>query len=131
MTALRQSLVIYARHKARVSAFYQRTLGLDVVEDASSHDLLRGPGVELVIHAIPAEYASNIEIADTPQVREETPFKPVFAVADLEAVRAAASATGGSLAPVSSAWRYDGAVVIDGFDPEGNVVQFRQHDLAR
>jgi hypothetical protein len=38
-----------------VSAFYQRTLDLVAVEEAPTHDLLKGPGVELVIHAISAE----------------------------------------------------------------------------
>ena len=125
---IRQSLVVYAKDKRRVSAFYQRTLGLVAVEDESTHDLLRGPGIELVIHAIPQEYASQISIANPPQVREETPLKPVFLVESLEAVRLAAESTCGSLQPTDRAWRYNGAIVLDGCDPEGNVVQFRQYD---
>jgi hypothetical protein len=124
---IRQSLVVYAKDKRRVSAFYQRTLALVAVEDESTHDLLRGPGIELVIHAIPQEYAVQISIANPPKAREDTALKPVFSVKNLEAVRLAAESTGGSLAPRDRAWQYNGAIVLDGCDPEGNVVQFRQY----
>jgi predicted enzyme related to lactoylglutathione lyase len=121
-----QSLVVFAKNKKRVSAFYRRTLGLEAAEDQPSHDLLLGPGVELVIHAIPRKYAADITITRPPQVREDTPLKPVFTVSDLDAVRAAAKATGGFLKPAEAAWDIRGHSVLDGWDPEGNVVQFRQ-----
>jgi predicted enzyme related to lactoylglutathione lyase len=121
-----QSLVIFAKNKKRVSAFYRRALGLEAAEEETSHDLLLGPGVELVIHAIPRKYAADITITRPPQVREDTPLKPVFAVPDLEAVRVAAKATGGFLKPAEVAWDIRGHTVLDGWDPEGNVVQFRQ-----
>jgi predicted enzyme related to lactoylglutathione lyase len=121
-----QSLVIFAKNKKRVSAFYRRTLGLEAAEEESSHDLLIGPGVELVIHAIPRRYAVDITLTRPPQVREDTPMKPVFVVADLDAVRAAAKASGGFLKPAEAAWDIRGHTVLDGWDPEGNVLQFRQ-----
>ena len=125
---LTQGLVLYAKDKNRVSAFYRQTLGLDVVETAPSYDLLVGPGIEIVVHAIPPSYAASIDISEPPRLREETPFKPVFVVRDLERVRIAAAATGGGLNSVESAWRYHDTLVIDGHDPEGNVVQFRRRD---
>lgn len=125
---IRQGLVVYAKDKTRVSAFYRGTLGIALVESASTHDVLRGSGVEVVVHAIPPAYAAGIRIGVPPEIREDTPLKPVFMVADLDAVRAAASVTGGALKPLDQAWRYDGAVVLDGNDPEGNVVQFRQRE---
>jgi hypothetical protein len=121
-----QSVVVYAKHKTRVSAFYRQTLQLAVVEQQSTHDLLRGRGIELVIHAIPRKYASQIKLAKPPAIREATPLKPVFVVRSLALVREAAFATGGSLQPDAKAWRYNGTIVLDGNDPEGNVVQFRQ-----
>ncbi len=39
-----RGLVVFAKNKKRVSAFYQRTLGLEVEESETSHDLLRGNG---------------------------------------------------------------------------------------
>jgi predicted enzyme related to lactoylglutathione lyase len=125
---LQQGLVVFAQHKARVSAFYQRTLGLDVVESDRTHDLLRGQGYEVVVHTIPPRHAAGITIATPPQPRDETPFKPTFVVASLDAVREAAQATGGVLKPAERAWRFRGHVVLDGWDPEGNIVQFKQAD---
>ncbi|HOX88493.1 MAG TPA: hypothetical protein P5024_04135 [Burkholderiaceae bacterium] len=121
-----QGLVVFAKDKQRVSEFYQQTLGLAVVESDSSHDLLRGGGYEVVVHAIPARYAAEITIAQPPEPRDETPFKPTFVVASLAEVRRAAEATHGFLKPEAGAWHFRGHTVLDGWDPEGNIVQFKQ-----
>ncbi|MFD2453706.1 hypothetical protein [Ideonella paludis] len=60
-------------------------------------------------------YAAEIEIAQPPQLREDTPIKPAFWVADLAAVRVAAEATGGGLNPDSKTWQIRGAAVLDGW----------------
>lgn len=121
-----QGVVVFAKNKKRVSAFYQRTLALEVEESESSHDLLRGHGYEVVVHAIPRKYAAVIKLATPVVPRTEMPIKPTFLVKDLEAVRAAAVETGGWLKPAAGAWRFRGCVVLDGWDPEGNIVQFKQ-----
>jgi len=123
---LQQGLVVFAKNKKRVSAFYQQTLGLEVHESDSTHDLLRGQGYEVVVHTIPRKYAASITICKPPQPREETPFKPTFVVASLSEVRRAVGATGGYLKPEAGAWHFRGHVVLDGWDPEGNIVQFKQ-----
>ncbi|MCU0494530.1 MAG: hypothetical protein MUD01_23330, partial [Chloroflexaceae bacterium] len=69
--------------------------------------------------------AAQVEIASPLVVREETPMKCSFLVGDFAALRAAALATGGGLKPAEAAWRWRGALHLDGWDPEGNVVQFR------
>jgi hypothetical protein len=121
-----QGLVVYAKNKKRVSAFYQQTLELEVVESEPSHDLLCGHGLEVVVHTIPRRYATDIVIARPPLPRDGTPMKPTFVVASLQAVRQAAQRTGGHLKPDEAAWRYRGCTVLDGWDPEGNIVQFKQ-----
>ncbi len=123
---VQQSAVIFAKNKKRVSEFYRETLGLVASEEAPSHDVLVGAGIELVIHAIPRKYATDIVITKPAKVREDTAIKPAFYVADLEVVRAAAAKTGGFLKPRDQAWDIRGSVVLDGHDPEGNVVQFKQ-----
>jgi predicted enzyme related to lactoylglutathione lyase len=123
-----QGLVVFAKNKKRVSAFYQATLGLLPEESAPSHDLLRGRGYEVVVHAIPRRIAAGIVIARPPVPREDTPYKPTFLVPDLEAVRVAAARTGGSLKAAEQAWHFRGCTVLDGCDPEGNVLQFKQPD---
>jgi predicted enzyme related to lactoylglutathione lyase len=121
-----QGLVVFAKNKKRVSAFYERTLALLVEESEASHDLLRGHGYEVVIHTIPRKVAAGIKLAKPVEPRQETPFKPTFRVEDLEVIRAAAVETGGYLKPAASAWRFRGCIVLDGCDPEGNIVQFKQ-----
>lgn len=68
-----QGLVVYAKNKQRVSAFYQMTLGLLTEASDTFHDLLRGHGHEIVVHAIPQEYATDITIEQPPRPREDTP----------------------------------------------------------
>ena len=123
---LQQGLVVFAKNKNRVSAFYQQTLGLTAEESDTSHDVLRGHSYEVVIHAIPRKYAAGITIEKPPKPREETPLKPTFVVASLAEVRCAVEATGGFLKPDAGAWHFRGHTVLDGWDPEGNVVQFKQ-----
>ena len=120
------SLVVFAKNKRRVSAFYQRTLGLAVVQSDPAHDLLQGRGIELVVHAIPRKFAADITITKPPALREDTPLKPAFVVDDLAALRQQVQATGGWLKPADQAWQIRGHTVLDGCDPEGNIVQFRQ-----
>jgi predicted enzyme related to lactoylglutathione lyase len=125
---VKQTLVVFAKNKRRVSAFYQRTLGLVAAESEASHDLLQGTGVEVVVHTIPRRHAAGISVSQPPALREDTPFKPAFVVKSLAAVREAAVATGGGLKPAEGAWQFRGMTVLDGHDPEGNVVQFKQRD---
>ena len=118
---LQQGLVVFAKNKKRVSAFYQQALGLVVEESDTSHDILRAHGYEVVVHTIPRKYAAGINIAKPPEPRDETPFKPTFVVPSL-----AIEATGGYLKPEAGAWHFRGHTVLDGWDPEGNIVQFKQ-----
>ncbi|MBL8308607.1 MAG: hypothetical protein JNM33_18070 [Rubrivivax sp.] len=120
------SLVLFAKDKKRLSAFYQQVLGLAVAATDRHHDLLQGRGIELVIHAIPPKYAAEIVIAKPPAPREDTPMKPVFRVRSLATVRRHIEAHGGFLKPAEQAWDIRGHTVLDGWDPEGNVLQFRQ-----
>jgi len=124
---MQHALVIFAKDKARVSAFYRQALGLEVLEEEGSHDLLEGHGIEVVVHAIPLGHAAGIQVSTPPRLRENAAFKPVFFVDDLEAVRVGAEATGGSLKPPAAVWEFRGSKVLDGWDPEGNVIQIRQN----
>lgn len=123
-----QGLVLFAKNKKRVSTFYQETLGLRAVESEPSYDLLQGDGYEIVVHAIPRKIAASITIARPPIPRIQGAFKPTFVVRSLAAVRAATERTGGSLKAEADAWHFRRSTVLDGCDPEGNLVQFKQRD---
>ena len=123
-----QALCIFAKNVKQVSLFYQQALGLKVQASDKTHDLLVGRHHEVVVHAISKAYAQSIEIESPPKRREDVALKPTFVVDDLEVVRAAAKVNGGYLKPIKQAWRIRGYIVLDGTDPEGNVIQFKQAD---
>ena len=123
-----QALCIFAKNVKQVSLFYQQALGLKVQASDKTNDLLVGRHHEVVVHAISKAYAQSIEIESPPKRREDVALKPTFVVDNLEVVRAAAKVNGGYLKPIKQAWRIRGYIVLDGTDPEGNVIQFKQAD---
>lgn len=125
------ALVIFAKDAPRLADFYRHVLRLAVAGEDAHHVLLRGDGVEVVIHALPPAHAAEVRVTRPPRVREEAAIKPVFLVDDLEATRAEANLRGGQLKPREMMWRWRGCLVLDGWDPEGNVVQFRQVEAGQ
>ena len=125
-TSPNNGIVIFAKDINRMSAFYQQTLNLSVAEQEKSHQVLSGQSTEIVIHAIPAKHAASITIENPPVLRATTAIKPAFWVDDLRTVSTSARRCGGQLKPLQSAWRIRGALVLDGNDPEGNIIQFKQ-----
>ena len=77
---------------------------------------------------VPDDIAATIELSKPPTVRTGTPLKPMFTVQSLIDVRSRVFGNGGTLQPPEAAWKFHGAIVLDGCDREGNVIQFRQLD---
>ena len=119
--------VLFAKHVARVQAFYQAVANLAVEHTEADHVVLASPAFQLVILKIPEQIASAIEIASPPRRRAETPIKLVLEVASMAAARESAPLQGGELNPAEREWTFQGYRVCDGHDPEGNVVQFREY----
>ncbi|QNM95181.1 VOC family protein [Chitinimonas koreensis] len=124
--ALSASFVIYAKDVARVAAFYELTLALPLLETGPGFILLGSGAIELAVVQIPDAIATEIDISTPPYLREETPLKFSFLVRDLEQVQRLAMAAGGGTQPLGAAWHWRGQLHLDGHDPEGNIVQFRQ-----
>lgn len=118
--------VIFAKDIQTMSAFYQSVLNMKPVETKDTHHVLSNGVIELVIHGIPKKIADSILIKTPPDIREATAIKPAFVVESLEQVRRACEETNGGIKPPENAWSIRGALVIDGWDPEGNVIQFKQ-----
>jgi len=123
-----QGMVIFAKDIERVAAFYANVLQLQLREDANSHKVLANESLELVVHAIPKAIARNIAIESPPQARAQTPLKPMFKVNSLTELQPLIEANEGTLKPLQSAWSIRGDRVLDGCDPEGNVLQFRESE---
>ncbi|MFN7984163.1 MAG: VOC family protein [Vicinamibacterales bacterium] len=108
-----QGLVVFADDMMRVAAFYQQTLGLAAEESESTHVLLRGGGLEVIVHAIHrgADAGTTPSVRVPPEPRVDQAFKPTFIVASLDAVREAALRTGGHLKSADGAWHFRGCTV--------------------
>lgn len=115
--------MLFVKDFERMTAFYEETLGLE--PEVSAFDGWRrypvGSG-SFALHAIPSPYADSIVIDDPPAVREGTPLKPIFFVADLAAARKELIQRGvRPLHEDAPSGEFD-----DFVDPEGNVFQIAE-----
>lgn len=122
----RTGAVLFANRVDQVASFYSGVLGLTEAHRDDDHILLESPGFELVVHRIPAHAATPPEAAQPPVRRGAAAFKPVFFVSSLASVRELAPAHGGTMEPPEKEWTFNGVLVCDALDPEGNVIQFRE-----
>ena len=118
-------MVVYAKDIAKVAAFYQRTLGLSVIEAEPKFVVVGDAHLEIAVVRMPGARARDTQILVPPQVREGTALKFSFLVDDFERVHREAVAAGGGTKRVTAAWSWRGQIHLDGYDPEGNIVQFR------
>ena len=121
--------VVYAKNVTLLAAFYAGIVGLRETQSDSESVVLEAAGFQLVVFSIPAHIAGSIQIGAPPQRREDTPIKLVFVIRSLAAARAAAEALGGQFDVEDKVWEFQGTRVCDGHDPEGNVIQVREHAL--
>ena len=119
--APRAAAVLYASDVSRLGAFYEAVVGLAVAESTADFVTLVSDRWELTLVAVPATVAATLQLSDPPTRRSRTPIKLVFAV---ESLVVAAPAAGGALD--GAEWTFGDALVCDGHDTEGNVVQFRR-----
>jgi catechol 2,3-dioxygenase-like lactoylglutathione lyase family enzyme len=126
---IKPGAVLFARNLQTMSAFYQAMLGMSVVASESDHVILESNEFQLVLHGIPKKIAAAITITSPPSLRTELPTKLHFPVASLSVARNKAPALGGAVFPQSKEWVARGFRACDGYDPEGNIVQFRENAL--
>jgi catechol 2,3-dioxygenase-like lactoylglutathione lyase family enzyme len=123
----RSGAVLYAKDVDRVVAFYSAVLELPAADRNDDHVVLESPGFQLVVLHIPPDIASTIVITVPPTRRVNAAIKLVFFVPSIARARASAGACGGVLNPADKEWSFQGFKVCDGLDPEGNVIQLREH----
>jgi extradiol dioxygenase family protein len=110
-----------------MATFYSTVLGLTEANRDDEHIVLESPGFQLVVHRIPGDRARTVEIAVPPVRRASAAFKPVFFVPNIASIRRLVETNGGVMEPMEKEWSFNGVTVCDGLDPEGNVIQFREH----
>lgn len=123
--AIKPGAVIFAKDVAKLARFYEQVVPMRAEGDDHGAIILETDALQLVIHPIPRAIAAGITITVPPQPRSNSAVKLVFAVDDLERVRAAAVQQGGGVKPDKASFVARGFRACDGHDPEGNPIQFR------
>jgi hypothetical protein len=102
--------------------FYQEMLGKPPIntEWTESWALFDASGTRFALHAIPPEYAPDVEISSPPKARQTNPVKLVFAVENVPAERNRLDGMG--VVMLQRPWQ-DPSQECDGVDPEGNIFQ--------
>ena len=121
----RTGVLFYAKDLAAVSAFYEHVLGARLLHSDDAHRVLQSPDTQLIIHAIPQQYANAIVIDVPPVPREEQAIKPFFTVQSLAVAARQVEQCGGRL--VGPVWPGPGMTVRNVCDPEGNMVHLREN----
>lgn len=97
-----------------------------VLRADAEHRVLESDDTQLIVHAIPPDYAGGVTVASPPVPRGEQAIKPFFTVPSL--ARAEAAALGGIV--FGPLWDGPGFRVRNVCDTEGNIIQLREFDAA-
>ncbi|WP_296261079.1 MULTISPECIES: VOC family protein [unclassified Pseudomonas] len=118
--------VLFAKDLPGIAAFYGQLLGMTQTVTEKRLIVLESDTYQLVIHGIPTQVANRVNITVPPERRVDQSIKLVFPVQSLADARARAVALGGQVDAASAQFTSRGFTACDGYDPEGNVVQFRE-----
>lgn len=120
----RAGALIYARDLGLLTHFYRTLLQMDIRSQDAAFIVMENDDIQLLIHAVPESIACDIDIQVPPQLREQGAIKLFFTVPSLAWAEARAADLGGGLLPQQ--WPGPGFVLRNAFDPEGNILQFRE-----
>ena len=120
----RAGIFIYAKDPDRLSGFYQSVLGMTAAHRTDQMVVLRSPDLQLIVHAMPSQVASQVVITSPPQLRDSAAIKFFCTVPCLSSARESAQSFGGQV--LAEQWQGPGFVVRNACDPEGNIFHVRQ-----
>jgi predicted enzyme related to lactoylglutathione lyase len=115
--------VLFTISLRSLAHFYERVAGMRVFRTEDDHVGLETGSFRLTIHQIPERHAKGIAIATPPVVRESSALKLALPVKDIAQARETAAQLGGTVYSPDKEWSYDGSIICDGYDPDGNVFQ--------
>ena len=127
--SMQTGAVLFVQDLQKVTDFYEEVACLRKAREEDDYALLERGEYQLVVHKIPDHY--GVEVASSPPVaRESSHLKLVFFVENIAESRSAISRCGGLLQGTEREWEFDGTLVCDGCDPEGNMIQLRQPSVG-
>ncbi|MCJ7696366.1 MAG: VOC family protein [Anaerolineaceae bacterium] len=118
-------IALYASDMSKLANFYIEAIDLKIKERGDDFICLGRGEIEVNIIKMNGKPGMPVEKDEGFSIREETPIKCSFLIDSFDQVRKAIKAYGGGLKDDNEAWDWRGVRHLDGFDPEGNVVQFR------
>ena len=122
--------VLYVKNLENMVAFFS-ALGGDVSHsEPGEFATLTSSGTELILLQVPEHIAAAIEITAPPAIRSGTPIKPILLVASIPEALEVLPKTGGMKVPEANIWEFQGHLIQDIVDPEGNVIQLWQPATA-
>ena len=125
MTApARAGVFVYAANLERLSGFYKTVVGMTEAHRTDQMVVLRSPDLQLIVQAMPAHIASQVETAEPPRLRDGAAIKFFCTVPSLSTAEQSAQGLGGRVLPEQ--WAGPGFVVRNACDPEGNIFQVRE-----
>lgn len=125
MKNIQAGAVLYAKNFSRLADFYQQVVLLEVTARDENYVTLESEVFQLTLLQTPEDIASSLQIKEPPIPRENTAIKLVFFIESIENAREIVNKLGGGLQAKELEWEFDGCLVIDGHDPEGNIFQLR------
>ena len=113
-------VMLYVKDLPRMAAFYEDALNLKPNATTTTDAWMEFSfgTIKFALHAIPAQYANEIEISSPPQAREDSPTKLLFEVADVDLESKRLESLGAVV--LRRPWR-----TCDVLDPEGNIFQIQ------
>ena len=93
----RAGLFIYAVDEKRVADFYMEIAGMEVLHQREDLIVLQSSDIQLLIHKIPDEISSGIEIEEPPARRENSALKFFFTVKSIASAKDLAKKMGGEV----------------------------------
>lgn len=75
--------IVYAKDLRKMADFYKKTLALPVIEEAADFILLGNETLEIAVVRMRTALATRMDISTPPVLREDTPVKCSYEVADL------------------------------------------------
>jgi predicted enzyme related to lactoylglutathione lyase len=114
----------YARDIERVSAFYQRVVGLELRNASNDRHVLASPDFQLIVLPIPESELPAVPVTPVPVQPRPAAIKLFFTVPDLAAAAAVAESLGGAV--FGTEYAGPGFRARNACDPEGNIFQLRE-----
>lgn len=118
--------ILYAKDFRVLASFYAALVDGCTAEMHDDYAALKSGESQMIVLQIPEHLSTRIKIKRPPQIRASTPLKPIVRVSSLPDALGALDALGGTVRPGSPQWEFQGNLVQDIVDPEGNVVQLWQ-----